>query len=283
MKIAVTAASGHLGGEIVRQLVQELSAENVIGIARSPEKARELGVEIRKGDYNNQSDFDQALRDVDAVLLVSGMDAPEQRIQQHRNVIQAAKTAGVQKIVYTSILGPEDGTRFSPIVQSNRQTERDIQDSGMQWAIGRNGLYIEPDIAAVEDYNREGKVRNCAGDGKCAYTTRPELAYAYRHLLLTDASNGHIFALRGEPMTQTRLVDFLNHTFDLDLVYEYIDPDTFRQQRVQALGEHLGNIIAGIYEGISQDAFDVESDYVKATGRPHITWIDYFHQLEAEQ
>ncbi len=280
MKIAVTAASGHLGGEIVKHLLQELSKDQVVGIARTVEKAQGLGVEIRKGDYNEKSQFDQALQDIDALLLVSGMAEPDTRIQQHRNVIQAAVDAGVKKLVYTSILGPEQGTLFSPTVRSNRQTERDIQESGLQWVIGRNGLYIEPDIEYVDQYAKLGKVSNCAGDGKAAYTTRRELAHAYRHLLLTDATNGHIFALAGEPLTQTRLVDFLNDTFDLDLVYEYIDPETFRQQRVEELGEHLGNIVAGIYDGINKEEFDVPSDFVQATGRPHMAWVDYFSQLE---
>jgi len=59
------------------------------------------------------------------------MDAPEKRIIQHRNVIQAAKNAGVKKIVYTSVQGAEEGTAFSPVIRSNRKTEQDIQESGL--------------------------------------------------------------------------------------------------------------------------------------------------------
>lgn len=64
------------------------------------------------------------------------MDAPDKRIQQHRNVIFAAKNAGVKKIVYTSVIGEASGSSFSPIVASNRQTEEDIKNSGMEWGIG---------------------------------------------------------------------------------------------------------------------------------------------------
>ena len=49
MKVAVTTASGKLGGEIIKNLISEIGAENVIGIARTPEKAIHLGVEIKKG------------------------------------------------------------------------------------------------------------------------------------------------------------------------------------------------------------------------------------------
>ncbi len=119
MKIAVTTASGNLGAAIINHLKQEIGVENIIGIARTPEKALSLGVEIRKGDYNNKEDFNKALKDVDAVLLVSGMDHPDKRVKQHRNIIEAAKNNGLQKIVYTSIIGSDKGNAFSLYLYNN--------------------------------------------------------------------------------------------------------------------------------------------------------------------
>lgn len=172
MKIAVTAATGKLGTHIVNQLAKALSAEQVVALARNIEKAGSLGVEVRQADYNERSHFDRAFTDIDAVLLVSGMDDPDKRIEQHRNVINAARDAGVKKIVYTSIIGESSGSSFSPIVAGNRQTEEDIRNSGLQWVIGRNGLYIEPDVDYIDNYIKAGKISNCAADGKCSYTTR---------------------------------------------------------------------------------------------------------------
>ena len=207
MKIAVTSASGHLGASIIKHLIKEIGKENIIGIARTPEKAKHLGIEIRKGDYNNREDFDAALQGVDAVLLVSGMDEPLKRIEQHRNVIEAAKANGVKKIVYTSIIGDEEKNAFRPIVQSNRQTEIDVQNSGLDWVIGRNGIYIEPDLEYIVTYVKGGEIRNCAGDGKCTYTSRGELGYAYAKMLLESKHNNQIYNLVGEPITQSQLAD----------------------------------------------------------------------------
>jgi NAD(P)H dehydrogenase (quinone) len=142
----VAAASGKLGSEIAKATVEIVGTENVVGLARPPSKAGSLGVEIRPGDYESPADLEKSLDAVDAVLLVSGMDAPEKRIGQHRNVIEAAKRAGVRKIVYTSVQGAEENTACSSIVQSNRQTEEDVRNSGLDWVIGRNGIYIEPDL-----------------------------------------------------------------------------------------------------------------------------------------
>ena len=267
MKIAVTSASGKLGASIVKHLINLIGKENVIGIARTVEKATYLGVEIRKGDYNSREDFNSALQGVDAVLLVSGMDEPQKRIQQHRNVIEAAKQNGVKKLVYTSIVGDEDKNAFSPIVQSNRQTEKDVQASGLQWVIGRNGIYIEPDLEYLDTYIKEGRIENCAGQGKCTYTSREELGYAYAKLLIEDKHNGQVYNLVGEPVTQSELAENINKVYGTNLIYNSVTIDNYAADRKAALGDFMGTVIAGIYEGIKAGANDVPSDYEKATGR----------------
>jgi NAD(P)H dehydrogenase (quinone) len=280
MKIAVTSASGQLGSAIVRQLIKEIGKENVIGIARTPERAKHLGVEIRQGDYNNRAHFEEALQGIDVVLLVSGMDEPQKRIQQHRNVIEAAKQNGVQKIVYTSIVGDENNTAFSPVVKSNRQTEKDVQASGLQWVIGRNGIYIEPDLEYIDTYVKEGEIRNCAGDGKCAYTSRGELGYAYAQMLLGEKHNGQIYNLVGEGITQAALADLINQVYHTDLVYHPVSATAYKKERIEELGEFIGTVITGIYEGIQNGVNDLSSDFEKAAGRPHKTPIEMIQEIK---
>ena len=274
MKVAVTAANGKLGSTISKQLIAEIGSENVIGIARTPKKAEFLGVEIRKGDYNNQEDFDTALKGIDALLIVSSMDEPLKRIQQHRNIIAAAKANMVKKLVYTSIIGDEEETAFSPVVKSNRQTEEDVKHSGLDWAIGRNGLYIEPDLEYIDNYIAKGEIHNSAGNGKCAYTSRKELAYAYLKMLLEDKHNGQTYNLAGEPISQKQLTEHINEVYNTDLIYKSVSVEGYTQERKNELGEFMGNIIGGIYEGIRKGAFNVESDFYKATGRQHKSLIE---------
>lgn len=269
MKIAVTSASGQLGSAITKALIQEIGKENVIAIARTPKKAAHLDVEVRKGDYNSREEFNEALKGVDKVLLVSGMDEPQKRIQQHRNVIEAAKQNGVQKIVYTSIVGDEKNTAFSPVVQSNRQTEEDIRNPGLDFVIGRNGIYIEPDLEYIDTYIKEGGITNCAADGKCTYTSRLELGFAYAQILLNDDLNGQTLNLVGEAITQNQLASYINQVYGTDLTFTPISVEDYKKERQAALGEFLGTIIAGIYEGIRNGANDVPSDFEKAAGRAH--------------
>ena len=281
MKIAVTSASGQLGKAIVRSLIDIIGKENVIAIARTPEHANSLGVEVRAGDYTQREQFDTALRGVDALLLVSGNDDPEKRKQQHANVIEAAKTARVRKVVYTSIIGPVRDSDFSPIVNSNRHTEEYLKNSGLAWSIGRNGIYLEPDLEYLDHYRKDGKITNCAGDSRCAYTTREELAYAYARMLTDDQHNGQTYNLAGPAITQYELADLMNEVFGTDLRYEPLSVEAYRQQRVHELGEFMGTVIAGIYQGIRNGAMDGPSDYQKATGREHISPMEAMRRFQA--
>jgi len=274
MKIAVTAASGQLGSSIVKELVKSVGKENVIGIVRTPEKATHLGIEIRKGDYNNREDFITALEGIDSLLLISGSDDPQKRLQQHRNVIEAAKQNNVNKIVYTSIVGNEEETTFSPIIDSNRETEKDVQESGLNWAIGRNGIYIEPDLEYIDTYVKEGEIRNCAGDGKCGYTSREELSLAYTQMLLQDKHNGQIYNLVGENITQTKLTNLINQVFNTNLIYNSVSVEAYTEERKAALGEFFGSVVGGIYNGIKIGVNDVPSEFEKAAGRPHKSTLE---------
>lgn len=279
MRIGVTAASGQLGSEIIKAAVALAGPENVVGLARTPSKAAHLDVEIRPGDYNDRDALTESCRGVDALLLVSGMDAPSKRIEQHRNVISAAAAAGVTRLVYTSVQGAEQGTAFSPIIQSNRQTEEDVRNSGLQWSIGRNGIYIEPDVEYLDKYLERGEVANCAGDGKCGYTTRPELAYAYARMLSEPQHQGQTYNLHGPALTQQQLVEYLNQVFNVELQYRPMSIAEYRDERVNELGEFLGTVIAGIYEGIRNGFSDNESHFELAAGRKHQSWDAYFAEI----
>lgn len=281
MKIAVTAVSGKLGAAIAKQLIRDLGADQVVGLARNPKKANLLGIEVRPGDYNKYEDLEKSLTGVDSLLLVSGMDKPEIRIEQHRNVIRAAKACGIRKMVYTSILGNPGVTAFSPIIESNRQTEEDIKNSGMEWVIGRNGLYIEPDLEYLDSYISSGTISNSACDGLCSYTSRSELAVAYSNMLRKDQHNGKTYNLIGEPITQMQLAKAINQVYGTRLTYKAMTADEFLKSRQAELGEFLGTIIGGIYDGIHKGEFYVLSDFRQATGRKHKPVLELIHEFKA--
>ncbi|MEM7473157.1 MAG: NAD(P)H-binding protein [Pseudomonadota bacterium] len=279
MIIAVTTASGQLGKATIRAL-QDAFKDNgqghqIIGLARTPAKAKDLGVEIRPGDYDAPDQWINSLAGVDALLLISGNQAPGARVGQHRNVINAAKTAGVRKIVFTSVQGI-DGAPEGSVGASFLQTEADVQASGLEWAIGRNGVYIEPDLDYIDTYAAAGEIANSAGVGRYGYTTRRALGYAYAQMLIREDVNGQRFNLNGTALTQAELAAHMSKAFGVPLTYRAMSPEAYLQDRIAELGPELGPIIAGIYDKIRSGGLDHPSDYETAAGRAHETWESYF-------
>jgi len=98
MTIAVTGATGQLGRLVIAKLQLKVPASDIIALARSPEKAGDLGVTVRTADYTRPETLAAALAGVDTLLLISSSEIGK-RAAQHHNVITAAKQAGVSNYI----------------------------------------------------------------------------------------------------------------------------------------------------------------------------------------
>ncbi len=136
MSIAVTGSSGQLGRLVIADLKAKLPASDIIALARDPAKVADLGVEVRKADYTDPATLDTGLSGVDTLVLISSSEVG-QRAVQHQNVIDAAKRAGVGRIVYTSLLHAD----HSPLslAAEHVQTEAALKDAGLPHTVLRNG------------------------------------------------------------------------------------------------------------------------------------------------
>ena len=146
--------------------------------------------------------------------------------------------------------------------------------------IGGNGIYIEPDVNYIDSYRTHGEIANSAGDGKCGYTTRPELAHAYARLLTDSGHDSQTVDLNGAPITQAQLADYLSSTFATQLVYRPMSSAEYVEDRTAELGPFVGEIIAGIYDGIRLGDYANAGDFESVTGRPHQSWDAYFSSLQ---
>jgi NAD(P)H dehydrogenase (quinone) len=102
--ILITGATGQLGKIVIENLLKKTAASQIAALVREPSKAVDLkdkGIDIRIGHYEDIPSLDQAMQGIKKVLLISGTDE-QHRVQQHQNVVDAAKRAGVPFIAYTS-------------------------------------------------------------------------------------------------------------------------------------------------------------------------------------
>ncbi|WNJ18225.1 NAD(P)H-binding protein [Pontibacter sp. G13] len=270
-KIAITGASGQLGSAIVRKTADCLGADQVLAVARHPDRAAHLGVKVRPGDYDDRGEMERAFYGVDEVVLVSPPSAPAQRLKQLIKAIDAAKSAGVKRLIFSSVIGKTGQHGFSPIIEVQREAERYLKRSGLPWTIARNGIYLEPDIETLDTYIDAGKISNCAGKGKCAYTSREELAEAYCALVCQSNGMAKTFNLAGPNTTQAELATCFSEVIGKPIAFEDVSVSSFQRDRVASVGPELGSVIGGIYASIRAGFMEVESDFEEIVGRPHHT------------
>src|SRR3954447_13990061 len=103
--IVVTGANGQLGRAVVERLLERTPADGIGVSVRDPAKAIELaerGVRVRRGDFDDVTSLGEAFADTDQVLLISAASTGGVPRRQHRAAIDAARAAGVRRVVYTS-------------------------------------------------------------------------------------------------------------------------------------------------------------------------------------
>ena len=194
-KIAITGATGHLGRLVVDKLKTKLPADTIVALARTPEKAADLGVTVREADYTRPETLDQALAGIDTLLLISGNEVG-QRTAQHHNVIEAAKKVRVQRIVYTSLLHAD--TSPLSLAEEHLATEEALKASGIPFTILRNGWYTENYTGAIPGALAGGAFIGSAGEGKISFAPRQDYAEAAVAVLTGAGHEGKIYELASD-------------------------------------------------------------------------------------
>jgi NAD(P)H dehydrogenase (quinone) len=199
MTILVTGATGHLGRLAVGALLDRgVAPADIVAGARTPEKAADLaakGVRVVELDYDRPETVTAALVGVDRVLLVSASEVGR-RVPQHRAVIDAAKAAGVAKLVYTS--APFATTSALVVNPEHKETEQLIAASGIPAVIVRNNWYHENYTGAAQQAARSGVLPGSAHDGRVASASRRDYAEGAVVALLANGNEGAVLELAGD-------------------------------------------------------------------------------------
>jgi len=196
MTIAITGATGQLGRLVVNKLKSKVSADNIVALVRNPAKAVDLGVTAREADYGNPASLERALSGVETLLLISSNEIGK-RSAQHRNVIEAAKKAGVQWIVYTSLLHAETSA-IKSLSGEHLDTEAALKASGLPFTLLRNGWYTENYTASIPGAIVGGAFLGSAGDAKISSAARADYAEAAVAVLTSEGHKGKIYELAGD-------------------------------------------------------------------------------------
>jgi NAD(P)H dehydrogenase (quinone) len=197
--ILVTGATGHLGTAVLQTLLQKTPATQLAALVRDAQKAAPLqaqGVSIRVGTYGDPAALDRAMAGIEQVLLVSG-GGEDEALQEHKNVVDAAKRAGVRCIAYTSRALQDPGTLVNQLMERHFQTEEYIRASGLAHVIFRNILYMDVLPLFTGPTVLETGINLPAGPGKVAFALRRDMGEAIANVLMERDFNSRTYHFTG--------------------------------------------------------------------------------------
>ncbi|MDU0365627.1 SDR family oxidoreductase [Microbacterium sp. KSW4-17] len=277
MTLLVTAASGHLGRLVVDALLERgVAASDIVAGVRTPAKVDDLaarGVGVVELDYSRPGTLAAAFAGVDRVLLISGTDAD--RVTGHRNVIDAARAAGVERLVYTS--APRVDQVDYALGADHKATEEAIAASGLSATVLRHNWYTENYLDAVARGADTGEIVAAVGDARVASASRRDYAAAAAIALTTDELAGRTLEVGGDvAWTYDDLAAAAGEVLGRPVTYTAVTLEQL-EAGLQAAGLDAGTaaFVAGIDDAIARGALSqTDGTLSELIGRPTTPLVD---------
>lgn len=197
--VAVTGAGGRLGRHVARRLRDRADGVGVVLTTRRPEALADVaaeGVQVRRADFDDPASLQAALAGVDRLLVIS-TDVVGERVRQHRDAFAAAARAGVQHVVYTSMLHPTPDHPSAPLSRDHRASEEALRGDGLAWSILRYGFFTEALVGTCERAIASGRLVSNAGAGRAAWVSVADCADAAVCVLLDGGRHGETIDIAG--------------------------------------------------------------------------------------
>ncbi|WP_392385751.1 SDR family oxidoreductase [Marinomonas primoryensis] len=269
--ILVTGASGQLGRLVIESLLEKTAASNIVAAVRNIDSVKDLaekGVHIRQADYTQPDTLVTAFANVEKILLISSSEVGQREIQ-HKNVIEAAKAAGVSLIAYTSILKADTSSLI--LAEEHATTEKLLAESGVPHVLLRNGWYSENYTGTIGMALEHGAVQGSAGEGKFSAAARADYAAAAAVVLTRDHQAGKVYELAGDnAFTLREYAQAISHLSGKAVIYQNLPKAEYTKALVgMGLPEGFAGILADSDVGASKGAlFNDSKDLSTLIGRP---------------
>ncbi|ERT07098.1 NAD dependent epimerase/dehydratase family protein [Lyngbya aestuarii BL J] len=226
----VTGATGGLGSRIVRRLRQQ--EKEVRGFVRLTSRYSELesrGANIFIGDLERDKDIYKACQGVKYVMSSHGSGGKPQAVEYRANIelIDAAKEAGVEHFVLTSVLGADRGYEDSPVFKAKREVEKYLQNSGLNYTILRPSAFASSLLPLAERFKQTG-IYLLIGDpqNRTSVVSTDDIARIAIDSVFVESAKNKVLSVGGpEIITRGDIAQIFSRIFNRDPIV--INPPLF--------------------------------------------------------
>ncbi|MFY8020505.1 MAG: SDR family oxidoreductase [Bacteroidia bacterium] len=287
-KILITGASGQLGRQVVFNALKKVEANQIAVLVRNASSVQDLadlGIEIRLGDYHQPETLSTALNGISKLLLISSNDF-NNRLGQHKNVIDAAKNAGVKHIFYTGVsLKDIQHSPLKPLLGDHFLTEDYIKNLGFTYTFLQNSLYAEVIPMFIGENVLETGIYFPAGDGKVPFVLRSDLAEATANILTEAHHENKTYQLTSSTSFSFKEIALtLSELSGKEILYISPEPHEYENMLKQiGLPEHIITMSSLFAAGIkNNDLNDIHIDlktFLSSEEKDLKTYLKDFYHL----
>ena len=277
-KIAVTGVTGNLGG-MVSRLCKKNGIE-VRNLARNVEKAEKLGFSnVFKSSYDKSEDTVKSLEGIEVLFMVSGSENPN-RVQQHKDFIDAAKIVGVSHIIYLSFYNASKNSIFT-LGRDHYATEEYIKENGFKYTFLRDNFYADFFVDLCREY---GEIKGPAGNGKVSAVVRSDVSEVVAKILENPGKceNQTLNMTGPEELSMDEIVKTVSKYFGKEIKYiEETVEEAYESRKIWKAEQWEYDSWVSTYTAIAEnEQSGISNDIEKVLGRKATSLVEYLEKLK---
>lgn len=275
--LAITGVTGKLGGQLARELSQAGISARLL--ARRPQAVEDLEhMTVHESYYDTSQTTIDSLTDAAVLFMVSGRESAN-RLQEHKNLIDAAKIAGVKHIVYTSFYQAAADATFT-LARDHAATEAYIQEQGFTYTFIRDNFYMDFFVDLCREY---GEIKGPAGSGKVSAVVREDVALVALAILKNPQNfDNQVLDMTGpECLSIAEIADIVGRAWKKNITYiEETVEEAYESRKAWPVEDWEYDSWVSTYTAIAKGELQVVSnDIENILGRPATSLREFLRDL----
>lgn len=262
--MVITGATGQVGGEVLRRLVQrDVPVRALVRDSQKADALRQGGVQAVEGDFGKPKTLDRAFEGADTMFLACA-NVPDQ-IELESGAIDAAVRAGVRRVVKLSILGAQANSPV-PFRDWHGRIEEKLKGSGMDFTLLRPNFFMQGLPALLAS---DGNIHAPMGSGRVGWVDVGDIVEVAVRTLTEERHEGRTYTIAGpESLSLAEVTNELSTAAGREILHIDISPEAARQRMISSgMPEWFAEALLALFAAIRQGGLDVVNDDVSSVGR----------------